>query len=100
MTLTEITDTRLDTISHARDVLERAREECNAWRGRKLRLVAALAVTEGALRGWENASSEKDRDAVVQRIGHATAQLVGVFGDVIGADAARYISEGEGAEAA
>jgi len=100
MTLTEITDTRLDTIGHARDVLERACEEYNAWRGPgHLRLLGALAVVERELAAWDGASG-KDLDAAAQGTSDATARLVGVFGDVIGADAAAYISDSEGQEAA
>ena len=95
MTLTEITDTRLDVISHAREVLERAVSEHDSWRGRRgrlFRVTAAIAALEGALRCWDRAD---ERDEAIRMCGHWAGRVVAVIEDVMGAEAAVYVESGE-----
>ena len=99
LTADEITDTRLDVISHAREVLERACSEHGAWRGSAslLRVTAAMAALRGTLRDWGSAG-EDGRDEAVRLAGHWSARVVAVIEDVMGTEAAAYVSGGEGEE--
>ena len=97
LTAAEITDSRLDVISHAREVLERARSEHGAWRGTAslLRVTAAMADLEGALRDWDSASSQEERDEAVTSADRWSSLVVAVIWDVMGAEAAMYVNCGE-----
>lgn len=97
VTEAEITDARLDVISHARDVLERARTEHASWHGhRRLhRVTAAMAALKGALRSWDTAGDDDGRDEAVRMAGHWSALVAAVAEDVMGPDAAAYISDGD-----
>ena len=98
-TAAEITDRRLDVIGHARDVLERAVSECNAWRGPYPRdVIAAMADLKGALRGVDTATCEEDKDATVRLCARRTVRLVAVVEDVMGREAAAYVAGGEDEE--
>ena len=97
LTATEITDTRLDVISHAREVLERACSEHGAWRGPAslLRVTNAMACLQAALRSWDRADSDTERDNAVRAVARWTAHVTAVIGDVMGAEAAAYVNCGE-----
>ena len=97
LTAAEITDSRLYVISHAREVLERACSEHNAWRGAAslLPVTAAMADLEGALRDWDSASSQEERDEAVRSADRWSSLVVAVIWDVMGSDAAAYVSCGE-----
>lgn len=98
-TAAEITDARLDVVSHAREVLERARSEHGAWRGGSLlRVTAAMAALEGALRSWDRAGSGDELDGAVRMAAHWSVRVVAVTGQVMGPEAAAYVSGGEGGE--
>ena len=87
----EITDARLDTIARAREVLERAISEHGAWRGDEslFRVTAAMGALEGALRSWD-----------WDEIARWTEHVITVTGDVMGPEAAAYVSGTEGGEGA
>ena len=97
LTATEITDSRLDVISHAREVLERACSEHGAWRGSTslLRVTAAMADLESALRDWDSASGQEERDEAVRSADRWSSLVVAVIWDVMGSEAAAYVSCGE-----
>ncbi len=95
-TAAEITDIRLDVIAHAREVLGRARSECLAWRGpNPLRVIAAMSALEGALRGVDTATCEEDKDTTVRLCAHWSVRVVAVVEDVMGREAAGYVSCGQ-----
>lgn len=96
LTAAEITDARLDVISRAREVLVRARSEHGAWRGSAslLRVTAAMAALQGAVRCWETASRD-ELDAATRMVAHSTVQVIAVVEDVMGVEAATYVA-GEG----
>lgn len=100
-TAAEITDARLDVISHAREVLERARSEHGAWRGSTslLRVTAAMASLQGALRDWDSASGD-ERDEALRMAAWWSVRVVQVVEDVMGMDAAAFVSGTEGGEGA
>ena len=108
LTAAEITDARLDVIAHAREVLERARSEHAAWTGGRVRLFrvrAAMAALRSALRTWDDAGSQDERDEAVAMAGHWAGRVVAVIEDVMGTEAAAYVngmdeSSNEGDEAA
>ena len=98
-TAAEITDARLDVISRAREVLERAVSEHGAWTGGRVRLFrvrAAMAALRGALRSLDSARSGDEVDEAVRMAGHWSARVVAVIEDVMGPEAAAYVSGGEG----
>ena len=99
ITEAEITDRRLDVIAHAREVLERAVSECLAWRGPRhggyLRVTAAMAALEGALRGVDTATCEEDKDHTVRLCAHWSVRVVAVVEDVMGREAACYVACGQ-----
>ena len=78
-------------ISRAREVLERARSEHSAWTGRAslLRVTAAMAALQGAIR-----SRDKTMAA------HWSARVTAVIEDVMGPEAAAFVSGEEGEWAA
>jgi hypothetical protein len=96
-TTAQITDARLDVISHAREVLERARSEHGAWRGGSLLPVtAAMAALEGALREVDEAGSYGDVDEAVRFTSWWDSRVVAVIEDVMGPEAAAYVNGTEG----
>jgi len=98
MTLAEIADARLDVISYARDVLERAREE--AGHNPPARAKSAWDDLSDALSAWEQAASGEERDEAVWMCAYQAPQLVRVIEDELGWDAAEYVSTGQEAQAA
>jgi hypothetical protein len=78
-------------ISRAREVLERARSEHGAWRGSTslLRVTAAMAVLQGAIRSQDKAMAT-----------HWSGRVIAVIEDVMGPEAAAYVSGEEGEWAA
>ena len=100
MTAAEITDARLDVISRAREVLERAVSEHDAWRGRGSLFPVTAAMTDlrYALRYWDLAVSEDEKDAAVRNVGYWSGQVVAAFEEVMGPEAAAYVSGTEGGE--
>ena len=101
LTATEITDARLDVIAHAREVLERACSEHGAWRGSAslLPVTSAMADLRHALRYW-NVADAGARDEAVRTVGCGSARVTAVIEDVMGPEAAAYVSCGEGEWAA
>lgn len=99
MTLTEIHDARLDVIGHARDVLERAAEECRWHRGPydQIRgVISAMAALKEALRDAGDAVGEEEKDKTVSACGWETLHLLAVVENCMGPEAAEYVSRGEG----
>ena len=99
VTAAEITDARLDVIARAREVLERSRSEHGAWTGGRVRLFrvrAAMAALRGALRSLDSASGEDAMDEAVRLAGQCAARVVAVIKDVMGPEAAAYVSGNEG----
>ena len=96
LTAAEITDIRLDVISHAREVLERACSEHGAWRGAAslLRVTSAMAELRYAIRSWDTASGD-DMDEAVRMCGHWASQVIAEVKDVMGPEAAAYVSCGD-----
>jgi hypothetical protein len=97
ITEAEITDARLDAISYARDVLERARTEHGAWHSRTALhcVTAAMAALRGTLRSWDRADSGDGRDEAARMAAHWSARVVAVIEDVIGPEAAAYVRDGD-----
>ena len=98
LTAAEITDTRLDVISHAREVLERAVSEHGAWRGSAslFPVTAAMADLEGALRSWDSAAGGFERDEAVETIRFWSGRVIAIIKGVMGTEAAVYVNCGEG----
>jgi len=92
VTAAEITDSRLDVIGYARDVLERAREETGDHP--PVRVSLARDALKGALRSWEKAGSEKEKNEHVRMCGLLSLQFVRIIADVYGWDAAEFVSRG------
>ena len=81
------TVTEAEPIARAREVLERARSEHNAWTGgrvRLLRVTAAMACLQDAIL----------RDKTMAA--HWSGRVVAVIEDVMGPEAATYVGGGEG----
>ena len=102
LTASEITDARLDVISHAREVLERARVEHGAWRGDAslMRVTAAMGDLRYALRSWGSAIGERERNEAIRTAAFWSERVVAIIEDVMGPEAAAYVSCGEGEWAA
>jgi hypothetical protein len=82
-------------ITRARAVFRRARElypSCGP--AGKLRLTAAMATLDGTIRGHRDGSADADL------IGHRAGQVVAVIENIMGSDAAAWVRDGEGGEAA
>ena len=102
-TAAEITDARLDVISRAREVLERAVSEHGAWRGGKVRLFpvrTAMTGLRSALRYWDLAVSGRQKDKAVRVAARRSALVVAVIEKFMGTEAAAYVSGTEGGEGA
>ena len=97
-TAAEITDARLDVISYAREVLERAVSEHSAWRGSAslFPVTAAMADLRYALRYWDLAVSGSEKDEAVRLARFWSGQVAAAFEEVMGPEAAAYVSGGEG----
>ena len=91
-----------EVIRHAREVLERAHSEYETWHGSegRLRAVTAMAVLEGALNGWTQADPAdlQAADQAVRAVAWKTLQLVRIYEDVMGDEAAAYVSGATGGE--
>ena len=76
-------------IGQAREVLERARSEHAAWTGTGslFRVTAAMAALQGAIRSQDEAMAR-----------HWAARVAAVIEDVMGSEAAAYVSGTEGGE--
>ena len=101
-TAAEITDARLDVISHAREVLDRARSECKAFTGARTRLyrvTIAMAALEGELRHWDSVRCcEQEKDDAVRMCAHWSLRVVAIVEHDMCWEAAFYVSNGEGEE--
>lgn len=84
----EITDSRIEVIGFARDVLERAKTEAGSAPPNPV--IWAMADLRGALRNWVASVGQEEKDVAVRLCGLRALQLLNVIGDVMGPESAAF----------